>query len=84
MKWETRETKPTPARTVLESGPIQISITESNYEQDARWQHCMISFGWSATNDLEKCQRQFPALAIAKAREALYEFEKSLRMGESK
>lgn len=82
MKWET--TKPTieTPRHTLDYGPILLSIQPAK-DRVGLWQHCMISFGEFAACDADGAMASWPAVAISRARIALYEFEKSLQEGNS-
>lgn len=78
MHWEKiQPVEPSPRHTLVQ-GPITMSVQPSR-DGSETYQHFMMSFGWNASNDTGKCQRQFPVLALAEARRYLDQFEAALQ-----
>uniref|UniRef100_A0A6M3L6S1 Uncharacterized protein n=1 Tax=viral metagenome TaxID=1070528 RepID=A0A6M3L6S1_9ZZZZ len=74
MKWRTK-TPPARPYDVLESGPVRLSISDAEGNPSLRWKYCTLTLGYHTSANYEKCLRDWPREALAKARAALDQFE---------
>ena len=83
MEWEFRQPEPNPISSILEFGPIRLSIAPAEKDPRRLWQHLMLTVGQHTTAEPLECMREWPREAISRARRALDEFEAKLNEGES-
>ena len=76
--WKTEHPQPTtPLRSVIDTGPIRLSI-DQNPDKPKQWQHFCLSFGRHSEDSHNELMSNWPREALRIAREKLTEFEARL------
>ena len=77
MKWE-KQTTPAIEQHAIESGDCTLRVEPHGGLDGRPWRFFSMTFGSTATEDVDECLESWPREAIAKARKELDELEAKL------